>query len=50
MWKLPDVDFTSMAVDELLQTIKDWDVIAQPIQLNKNRQGLHHEASHDVAR
>ena len=44
----PDVDFTSM-VDELLQTIKDWDVIAQPIQLNKNRQGLHHEASHDVA-
>ena len=44
----PDTDFISI-VDELLKTIKNWDVIAQPIQLNKNRQGLRHEASHDVA-
>ena len=36
-------------VDELLQAVKDWDVIAQPIQLNKNRRGLRHNASHDVA-
>ena len=36
-------------VGELLQTVKDWDVIAQPIQLGKNRQGLRHDASHDVA-
>ena len=36
-------------VDELLQTVKDWDVIAQPIQLNKNRQGLRHTISHNVA-
>ena len=36
-------------VDELLQTVKDWDVIAQPIQLSKDRQGLRHNASHDVA-
>ena len=36
-------------VDELLQIVKDWDVIAQPIQLNSNRQGLRHDASHDVA-
>ena len=36
-------------VDELLQTVKDWNVIAQPIQLNKNRRGLRHNASHDVA-
>ena len=36
-------------VDEFLQTLKDWDVIAQPIQLSKNRQGLRHDASHDVA-
>ena len=36
-------------VDELLQTVKNWDVIAQPIQLNKNRQGLRHTISHDVA-
>ena len=43
-----DTDFAPM-VDELLQTVKDWDTIAQPIQLNKNRQGLRHNASHDVA-
>ena len=36
-------------VNELLQTVKDWDIIAQPIQLNRNRQGLRHDASHDVA-
>ena len=36
-------------VDELLQTVKDWGIIALPIQLNKNRQGLRHNASHDVA-
>ena len=36
-------------VDELLQTVKDWDVIAQPIQLNKNKQGLRHNASHDIS-
>ena len=36
-------------VDELILTVKDWDTIAQPIQLNKNRQGLRHNASHDVA-
>lgn len=43
-----DAVLTSL-VDELLQTVKDWDVIAQPIQLHKNRQGLCHDASHDVA-
>ena len=36
-------------VDELLQTIEDWYVMVQPIQLSKNRQGLRHHASHDVA-
>ena len=36
-------------VDELLQTIEDWYVMVQPIQLSKNRQGLRHNASHDVA-
>ena len=39
----------TLMVDELLQTVKDWDVIAQPIQLSKDRQGLRHNASHDVA-
>ncbi len=36
-------------MDELLQTVKDWNVIAQPIQLKKKRQGLRHDASHHVA-
>ena len=36
-------------VDELLQIVKDWNVIVLPIQLKKNRQGLRHDASHDVA-
>ena len=44
----PDVDFTRM-IDKLLQTVKDWDVLASPIQLSKSRQGLRHDASHDVA-
>ena len=44
----PDVDFTRM-IDKLLQTVKDWDVLAHPIQFSKNRQGLRPDASHDVA-
>ena len=44
----PDVDFTRM-IDKLLQTVKDWDVLAHPIQLIKSRQGLRHDESHDVA-
>ena len=39
----------ALMVNELLQTVKNWDVISQPIQLNKNRQGLRHDTSHDVA-
>ena len=46
--EISDAILTSM-VDELLQIVKDWDVIAAPIQLKKNRQGLRHNASHDVA-
>ena len=44
----PDADFTRM-IDKLLQTVRDWDVLAHPIQLSKSRQGLRHDASHDVA-
>ena len=39
--------FASM-VDELIETVKDWGIIALPIQLNKKRQGLHDTASHRV--
>ena len=46
--EVSDTFLTSM-VDELLQTVKDWDIIAQPIQLSKDRQGLRHNTSHDVA-
>lgn len=46
--EVSDAALTSM-VDELLQTVKDWDVIAQPIQLSMVKQGLRHNASHDVA-
>ena len=46
--EVSDTFLTSM-VDELLQTVKYWDIIAQPIQLSKDRQGLRHNTSHDVA-
>ena len=36
-------------IDKLLQTVRDWDVLAHPTQLSKSRQGLRHDASHDVA-
>ena len=39
--------FASM-VDELIETVKDWGIIALPIQLNKKRQGLHDTASRRV--
>ena len=44
----PDTIFASM-VDEFIETVRDWGIIAAPIQLNKNRQGLRHNASHDIA-
>ena len=46
--EIADTDFDLM-VDELTQVVKDWNTIAYPIQLNKNRQGLRHDASHDVS-
>ena len=44
----PDTIFASM-VDEFIETVRDWGIIADPIQLNKNRQGLRHNASHNIA-
>ena len=37
-------------VDQLIETVKIWDVIAQPIQVSKKSQGLPHDASSRVAR
>ena len=45
----PDTIFTPM-VDEFIQTVEDWGIIAYPIQLNKKRQGLYDSASHRVER
>ena len=43
-----DTDFAPI-VDELIQVVKDWNTIALPIRLKKKKQGLRHDASHDVA-
>ena len=45
----PDTIFTPI-VDEFIQTVEDWGVIAYPIQLNKKRQGLYDSTSHRVER
>ncbi len=39
----------SRTVDGLNDTVKDWVIIAQPIQINKRRRGLKHAASHDIS-
>ncbi len=39
-----DENFTTI-VDEFVQTVEKWDAIAQPIQISRKRQGLHHEES-----
>lgn len=36
-------------VDELIHIVKDWRIIAEPIVLKKNRQGLRYEVSHRIA-
>ncbi len=45
----PEITFARI-VKEFIKTIKDWCIIAQPIQLNKKRQGLRHAASHNVSK
>ena len=36
-------------VDQLIQVVKDWDTIAQPIQLSKRSRGERHTASFEIA-
>ena len=36
-------------IDELIQTIKEWDTIAQPIQLSTRSRGERHDASFEIA-
>ena len=40
----------SRVVDELINVVKNWDFVAQPIQLSTKARGLGHEASTRVAR
>ena len=37
-------------VNQLIQVVKNWDTVAQPIQVSTMSRGLAHEASHRVAR
>jgi len=36
-------------VNQLIQVVKNWDIVAQPIQVSTMSRGLAHEASHRVA-
>lgn len=47
--KKPDSEIKSMC-DNLIQVVKNWDFVAQPIQVSTKSRGLSHEASHRVGR
>ncbi len=36
-------------VNQLIQVVKNWDIVAQPIQVSTKSRGLDHDASHRVA-
>ncbi len=44
----PDPEIRSL-LDTLVKEVKDWDTLAQPVQLGARSQGLKHEPSHRVA-
>ncbi len=44
----PDSTLAPM-VSQLIQVVKDWDTVAQPIQVSTKSRGLDHDASHRVA-
>ena len=44
----PEISFTQI-IGELNDTLTNWGIIAQPIQLNKRRQGLIHNVSHVIS-
>ncbi len=46
--KSPDATLQPI-VNQLIRTLKDWDAIAQPIQLSKMNRGERHDASFEVA-
>ena len=36
-------------VNQLIDAVKNWDTLAQPIQVSQKKRGEHHDASLDVA-
>lgn len=46
--KQPDSSLSPM-VNQLIQVVKNWDVVAQPIQVSTKSRGLDHDASRRVA-
>ncbi len=46
--KNPDTTLQPI-VNQLIQTVKEWDTIAQPIQLSKRSRGERHNASYEIA-
>lgn len=44
----PDSTLAPM-VNQLIQVVKNWDIVAQPIQVSTKSRGLDHDASHRVA-
>lgn len=43
------VDTLTPVVDELISVVKNWDIVAQPIQVSTKSRGLGHDASTQVA-
>ena len=44
----PDSTLAPM-INQLIQVVKNWDTVAQPIQISTKSRGLNHDASHRVA-
>jgi len=53
LWSLVDDEHPDSAiapmVNQIIQVVRNWDTVAQPIQVSTKSRGLDHEASHRVA-
>ena len=54
LWAAADAEHSDSTiapmVNQLIQVVKNWDTVAQPIQVSTMSRGLDHDASHRVAR
>lgn len=46
--KLHDARLSS-AIEQLIKVVKNWDLVAQPIQVSARSRGLKHKSSHEIA-